>query len=351
VLGGLAPAAVDFNTAGPAFWNRYHAYRRKRQAETRPDDPIRPDAMEQDRLMREDPFELRYQYEIEHEGSIVSWLSCSTSRPGTAGHEKNQHLFWADLYVEPGHRRRRIGYSWMPQVLALMERHGCTVLGIGAEDGPARAFLRWLGADAKMEGAENRLRLADVDWELMRRWVDEGRRRSPQTVMQIYDGPLPEAMWAEFSPQLQSMLNTMPFENLDIGELVITPDHMRDWYERMELGGEIVHSALTHEPDGVMSAVSDISWAPYRPEILHQQFTGVRPEARGRGLGKWIKAAMLLHLRELYPEARWVATDNVGSNAPMLAINKKMGFKQYRAETEYQMGRDQLAARIKLLAV
>jgi hypothetical protein len=29
----------------------------------------------------------------------------------------------------------------------------------------------------------------------------------------------------------------------------------------------------------------------------------------------------------------------------MLAINKKLGFKQYRAGTEYQIGRDSLAAR------
>jgi hypothetical protein len=31
----------------------------------------------------------------------------------------------------------------------------------------------------------------------------------------------------------------------------------------------------------------------------------------------------------------------------MLAINKKLGFKQYRAETEYQISRDGLAKRLK----
>jgi hypothetical protein len=42
-----------------------------------------------------------------------------------------------------------------------------------------------------------------------------------------------------------------------------------------------------------------------------------------------------------------VVTENAGSNAPMLAINKKLGFKQYRAETEYQISRDTLAARVR----
>jgi GNAT superfamily N-acetyltransferase len=99
----------------------------------------------------------------------------------------------------------------------------------------------------------------------------------------------------------------------------------------------------------VISAITDTSWAPHRPAIIEQRFTGVRPDARGRGLGKWIKAAMLAHLRVLYPEAQWMATENAGSNAPMLAINKNLGFKQYRAGTEYQISRDNLAARIKRL--
>ena len=55
-------------------------------------------------------------------------------------------------------------------------------------------------------------------------------------------------------------------------------------------------------------------------------------------------------MHELYPMAEWVVTDNAGSNAPMLAINMKMGFKQYRVGTEYQVSRDALAARLKTLA-
>jgi GNAT superfamily N-acetyltransferase len=121
---------------------------------------------------------------------------------------------------------------------------------------------------------------------------------------------------------------------------------MRSWYERMELTGEVQHTVITREPDGVISGITDTVWAPYRRAIIHQAFTGVRPDARGRGLGKWIKAAMLLHLRDLYPEARWVATDNAGSNAPMLKINRALGFKPYRHETDYQITRDELAKRL-----
>jgi mycothiol synthase len=349
-MGGLVAARIDFKSARADFWKRYHEYRRVRQEESRPDDPLRPDEIEEKRLKRDNPFEIEYHYEIARDGVLLSYLSGSTIRPGTPEYETNKHLFWGDLYVRPDHRRQGIGLSWLPVVVELMDAHGCTVVGFGTEDPSGHAFLKSLGAEAKFSGAENRLKLADVDWKMVDRWIAEGPKRSPQTKLEVYHGPLPDAMLEDFAPQLTSMLNTMPFEGLDHGEIVVTPAHIRDYDAQMAITGEVLHTILSREPNGVISAITDTSWAPHRPTIIEQRFTGVRPDARGRGLGKWTKAAMLAHLHRHHPEAQWVATENAGSNAPMLAINKKLGFKQFRAGTEYQITRDGLAERVKRLS-
>lgn len=351
MVGGVALSRVDFNSADADFWKRYHVYRRLRHQESRPDDPLRPDEIEELRLRRNSPFDIEYRYELVRDGVLLSWFSAGTPRPGAPAYEGNKHLFWADLYVRPDHRRQRIGASWVPLMLELMDRHGCTLAGIGTEEDSGHAFLKWLGARAKLVGAENRLKLADVDWSMAQRWIDEGRVRSPQTKLEFYEGQLPEEMWDDYAPQLTGLLKDIPFEDLDVGEVLVTPDHMRDWYARLDLGGEVQYILLTREPGGVISAMTDTTWAPYKPAILQQRFTGVRADARGRGLGKWIKAEMLVRLRQLHPEIEWVVTDNAGSNAPMLGINKKLGFRQYRSETEYQISRDDLAARVKKLAL
>ena len=349
-MGGVAETRrVEFNSEGRDFWTRYHEYRRLRHQESRPDDPLRPDDLEERLLSRESPFDLRHHYEVVRDGSLVSWFSGSTSKPGTPGHESNKHLFWSYIYVRPTARRRSIGSSWLPLLAEVMDEHGCTVVGLYAEEPSGHAFLRWMGAEAKLSEAENRLKLADVDWKLVDRWISEGPKRSPLTKLERYEGPLPQAMWQDYAPQLSSLLNTIPFENLDYGEIVLTPDHMREYYARLEIGQDQLHTILTRETDGVISAITDTSWSPHRPTIIEQRFTGVRPDARGRGLGKWIKATMLKHVHELYPQAQWVTTENAGSNAPMLAINKRLGFKEFRAGTEYQISRDNLAARIKRL--
>jgi GNAT superfamily N-acetyltransferase len=344
------PVEVDASTAGPDFWARFHAYRRLRHAETRPDDPVRPDRVVEDGMKRSDPFEIHYRYEISDGGKMLSWFSAEATRPGAPGYDTNKHLLWVEGSVRQDHRRRGIGRSWIPLVLEIMDRHSYTTVGVGSEEDSGHAFLKWIGAEAKLTGAENRLKLADVDWAKMRRWVAEGRRRSPETRFESYDGRLPESMLEDYAPQLSSMLNTMPFEDLDHGEIVETPAMMKEWFARMDMSGEVGHWMLTREPDGVISGITDMYYAPYSPTIVHQGFTGVRPDARGRGLGKWLKAAMAIHLHELYPKAEWFVTDNAGSNAPMLAINTKMGFKTFRVGSEYQITRDRLAGRLRELA-
>ena len=340
---------VDPRTAAPDFWKRYHEYRRVRHSETHPDDPVKPDDLERAQMLHDNPFEIVYRYEIASGGAMVSWFRADTMRPSAPGYESNKHVFGADWSVHPAHRRQGIGRSWLPLVVELMDRYGCTVLNIGADEESGHAFITWLGAEAKSTGAENRLALADVDWDMVRRWIDDGRRRSPQTRLELHDGRIPDPLLNDFTTQLTSLLNTMPFDQLDHGEIVVTPAKMREWYEQMSIEDSHHHVALIREPDGVISGMTDVVWAPYRPKLLSQQFTGVRPDTRGRGLGKWLKAAMLLHARELYPGLEQVVTGNAASNAPMLAINTKLGFKQFRAGTEYQIPRDHLAARVREL--
>jgi GNAT superfamily N-acetyltransferase len=346
----LTPVEVDPKRASPDFWKRYHAYRRLRHEEARPGDPIRPDDVEEQRMRRDDPVEIAYRYEIERDGTMLSWLSALTARPSGPGYNSNKHLFEAIWSVHRDHRRQGIGRSWLPLVLELMDRHRCTVLNTGAEEDSGHAFLKWLGADAKLIETENRLNLSNVDWAMVRRWTDEGPKRSPQTRLEVYDGGVPEAMWDDYAPQMTTMLNTVPFDDLDHGEEVVTPETLREWHARRSIGGEKQHAVITREPDGVISGMTDCSWAPHRPMHIHQEFTGVRPDARGRGLGKWIKAAMLEHLHELYPDAKWISTENADSNAPMLAINTQLGFKPYKTSIEYQMSRKQLATRVSKLA-
>lgn len=343
------PQPVDPRTAGRDFWHRFHALRRVRQAELHPDEPLEPDAVCEAQMTMDNPFEVQHRYAMNSGSELVSWLSAETVSPGNPEHATNKHLMWADVYVMPDRRRHRIATRWLPVVARLMDRHGCSVLGISTVQDSGRGFLEWLGASPKLTDVESRLRLENVDWKRLRRWAREGARRSPNTKLEIYDGGVPEALWEEFAPQFTAMFNTIPLEELDLGQQIYTPDRLRDEAERRRLSGSVLHTVLAREVDGSISGVTETLWAPYRPNTLAQEFTGVRLDARGRGLGKWIKAAMLLHVRDLYPGLGSVITDNARSNAAMRAINDTIGFEPYRESVDYQITRAGLEAKLRSL--
>jgi hypothetical protein len=133
---------------------------------------------------------------------------------------------------------------------------------------------------------------------------------------------------------------------MEHGEIVVTPETMLEQYAWMETRQASHHVYLTREPDGEISGITDIAFSPLEPDRVSQRFTGVRLTARSRGLGKWLKAAMLEYVRATYPQAEWVTTGNANSNEPMLGINHKLGFRQYRANTTYQISREALEARL-----
>ncbi|OLS32797.1 MAG: hypothetical protein HeimAB125_05340 [Candidatus Heimdallarchaeota archaeon AB_125] len=56
---------------------------------------------------------------------------------------------------------------------------------------------------------------------------------------------------------------------------------------------------------------------------------------------------MLLKVRELYPDVKTVRTENVTTNAPMLSINNRLGFKFYRESIEAQISLDKIRQYLK----
>ena len=349
MISELVPVKVDPATAGRDFWKRFHELRRIRHAEMWPDDPLRPDEVIEIHMSHPDSFDQREYFEMSRDGKMISWLSIETVTPNNPEYETNKHLCWAEAYVRPEYRRKGVGSRWLGLLADNMAEHGCTVVGVTAVHEGGHAFLRWLGAEVKLEELDSRLDLSAVDWDLIERWVREGQERSPQTRLEIHDGGVPEELIEDFAVQRSTMLNTIPFDDLEIGKIIVTPEKIRQWLEKARLMGVVEHNVLTREPDGTISGMTDVEWAPYGEGLIQQQFTGVLPSARGRGIGKWIKAAMLLHVHKLHPDTKWISTENANSNAPMLKINRAMGFKPYRGTVEYQMPREKLEAKVRTL--
>jgi len=332
--------------ASRAEWDRYHAFRRVEQAEFRPDEPLAPDEVVEVREKRPDPFNWSRSFHVVDGDMVVAELEAEGPRPESPEYATNSHLLWASGYVLQAHRRRGIALRMVPRVLELLDEYGATVLSSFAEDDTGHGLLRRLGAEPKLVERQSRLDLREVDWNMVARWIAESEAAAEGARLELYASWVPDELLGEYCDAMNELMNTMPFEGLDHGDIVMSPRGVREWHERMRLTGTVNPTCLVRDADGAIVGMTDTMKHEYEPGIVRQNFTGVHPRARGHGMGRWLKAAMLEHVREAYPDTIWISTENAGSNASMLSINHALGFRLHRTFTFYQVPRETLRDRL-----
>jgi GNAT superfamily N-acetyltransferase len=342
------PFEVDPGQADRTFWDVYHAFRRRREQELRPGDtPALTDEQAETLLKEQDPTHLRRGWVLISEGArVISEFSIMVTKPKAPEHESSRHLLLADGAVLREYRRRGIGTMWAQKALELMEEHGREVLSTRTEEADGHAFLSWLGAECKLVMTENRLDFRQVDWGLVERWVEVGRRRLPRVSLDLYEDRIPDEMMEEYCPILNELANRMPFDELDHGRLVLTPKVLKERYRIFQEIGGLHHSLIARSEDGRIIGLTDVLYMSARPTYIYQHFVGILPEWQVSGLARWLLAAMFQYHRRKYPETRWIVTDNAASNAAVLAIMRPLGFKEYQTYGLYQISRQKLARKL-----
>lgn len=310
------------------------------RAESNPEDPPRP--VELTRASVEnlpDFFKLRLFAGREPDGTWAALGQVAWSLT-----EENEHLVSVGIQVLPERRRRGVAKTLLGIALEVTEAENRTTMSSGtSERVPAgEAFARRVGAQPALAGHTNRLLLKDVDRDLVRRWVDEGPQRAPGYSLVTVDGVYPDDL-AEAIVDVVNVMNTAPRDDLDMEDETYTVDQARQFEKGMVAAGTERWSLFArHDETGVLAGFTEVSWNPNQANTVWQQGTAVRPEHRGRALGKWLKAVMLERVLDERPEIDEVRTGNADSNDAMLGINSQLGFKPYIAETAWQVTVDRV---------
>ena len=92
-----------------------------------------------------------------------------------------------------------------------------------------------------------------------------------------------------------------------------------------------------------IAAVRKSAWDARYPDRVYQMLTAVARPWRGRRIAKGVKAAMMRLIHDRHPDIRFIATSNAKVNAPILSINKRLGFAEHRRTASYQIGPDAIS--------
>ena len=341
--------AIDFDpeTASPELWRMYHAYRRARWEERGdPDEPYTPDDQFVASWQQERQEEDWSQYDrvIVDGDRIIAAIDGGAPKPGTKNHTTNGHILWGSCSVLKAWRRRGIGSGWLAHALEKMPLTDATTLMASTTEPDGHAFLRAVAGEPKQLVRYSRTDFQALDWGLIDRWVAEAATRAPGYTVETYERRLPEALWPEYCLAKEAQMHHIPRDGLDMGDWSFTPRDQADRYKWMDTLNADHNVVWVRDPEGSIVAITDVGWYPFKADLLQQFFTGVHPSARGRGLGKLIKARMLQLARDRYVEhnLRWMRTDNATSNAAMLAINERLGFGEYKIQGIYQAKKEEI---------
>jgi GNAT superfamily N-acetyltransferase len=248
----------------------------------------------------------------------------------------NQHLRDAEVDVLPAHRRRGLGKTLLREVVAGAGDADDLVLSFFTTDTvpAAAAALGRLGASPKLTMHTNQLQLGALDRSMVAEWaaIDPTGYRLEWIEDDVPDPLVPQVIAA------YDAMNTAPRGDMAMDDWHTTPNEIREWDRSRRASGRQRKLLLAlEERTGDTAGYTELNYDPKMPHVMMQQGTAVIPAHRGRGIGKWIKAAMLVRAMRDWPKATLVRTGNADSNAPMLAINTKLGFRPAWANSVWEV--------------
>jgi len=314
-------------------WDKYISLTQEINLEFDPDSP--PTNGEQLKKMMLDP---------SGEYEIIRWLAfqsgtdellgkCVVDYPNSISPLYEDSRYTADISVDVDKEYRRKGVARdLLKVAAeklLPLGRGNVQIIISMPSG--REFFRAMGARIISERAVNRLYMKEVDWGLMDNWVASGRAVEEGVKLELHDSYIPEADLKEFCSVYTACGISVPdYQDGYVAAEQISPETRRASEKRWKKHGIRCLTMFSREPSGAISGLTECYYLKVNPHIVEQDLTGVLVPYRNRGIGKWLKAEMILYLRKEYPKVRFLETGNSNDNGSMMAINTAMGYRKFR---------------------
>lgn len=245
----------------------------------------------------------------------------------------NTDLAHVEVYVHPEVRGSGIGSALTD---ALEARGRIRIRTLIPEGTTGEAFLARRGGTIGLSNRKSRMDLTLLDGTMVRSWIERaGQTAAPDYSLVWFSRP-PEDRIAQYIA-VRRMMNTAPRGDLQDVDRDHTLASILAEADELEAEGLVRWSLVTRqEATGDFVGFTEVIFAASAPEHAWQGGTAVHPDHRNRGLGRWLKGAMVERILDERPQVRFVDTENAYSNEPMLHINSAMGFEPMETLNDWQ---------------
>ena len=243
----------------------------------------------------------------------------------------NLHRSSVIVYVLPDRRREGIGSRLLDGSLQRVRGWDRNVLATEVyapvdDESAGLAFARRHGFEVAIEDG---MKIADLQatkdsWPALA--AEAAPHHQDYRLVTSWD-PMPEELVEGYCRLNTAFFSLAPTGESDVEDEVWTVDRVRERERRgVQARRRDLHTMAldtSGEPVGMTELVVNETLA----HRVFQSGTLVLPEHQGHRLGLALKVANHLALLERFPDAEWIITGNADVNAPMNAVNDRLGYR------------------------
>lgn len=235
-----------------------------------------------------------------------------------------RHLAELTLCVHPAERRRRVGSRLLDAAVATARDDARRRVVAQAEAGsPGDRFLAARGFRRVLTLRFSRLALAGADLTAL---AGIAARPHPGYRLVSWQGTVPDDLAPTFAAARRAM-DDMPMDEADHTTVTWDVDRVRAAAAAVAQRGDLLHTVVAVDTgDGSVAGFTELVVPGDGTGDGQHYGTGVLPEHRGHGLGRWMKAESIRQARRRHPRLGGLLTDTAESNTHMRRINDALGY-------------------------
>ena len=221
-------------------------------------------------------------------------------------------------------------------------RHACDMAYFISSNERSSAMIReWNGRETSRI-QRYQLRRDNCPIDKLRLWMSESKKQDTDLRLEfMYD--IPEERISEYVALMTQLLHDMPRERDNAMPFLPSEDEVRMYAKMRRDSNKVQYTFALFDQADAMVGVSQVSISRDDPRNVFQMMTGIDRSYRGRGLSKWLKAAMILKVYEDFPENECITTDMRSVNEPIQAVNRQLGYELISQGSEFEVTREILA--------